>query len=324
MPIQIAPYSLYPGAMLGAFSPSDPIDAQRRRRVEAGARALSQSGYIVKYSDHAFFENDGLGSSRGRVEDILSLTSDPKVSGLIATHGGKSCIDLLTGNLDFNLIRDARKPIIGFSDVCVLLNAITARTGLVTFYGPNVLSKIDQSKWSDLRTLNSASREFGRQELISASDGYLCVRTGSCVGHLFGGNLECYVNSLLLSRSNFRPAPGGIFFWESSGVSAGETYQIFRALDMSGFLQTLSGMIIGVAFQDPSRPISQCLQVVLEACSSTQFPILYSPSFGHSSELENPILPIGAEVHLDAGSGVLMSLQAYVLGLTQFRGWVPV
>lgn len=310
---RVVPCSLFPGALIGAFSPSDPVGALRKPRVDAGVETLSRADFVVQYSDNAFVTQKGLGGLRGRVDDILSLVSNSKIKGLIATHGGKSCIDLLTGGLDFELIRNAKKPIIGFSDVCVLLNAITVKTGLITFYGPNVLSKIEQSAWSDLRSLNSSSKDFGRRELIPSSDGNICVRDGDCVGRLFGGNLECFVNSLLLSGSEYRPDAGGIFFWESSGVTAGEVYQIFRALGMSGFLESLCGMIIGDAFRDKSNTTSQCLEVVLEACINTQFPILYSPTFGHAQGLENPIFPIGADVHLDSRSGVVESLQAYIV-----------
>jgi muramoyltetrapeptide carboxypeptidase len=310
---RVAPKSLFPGAVIGAFSPSDPVGALRKPRVDAGVAALSRADFVVQYSEYAFVTERGLGGLRGRVEDIFSLATNPKVNGMIATHGGKSCIDLLTGGLDFELIRHARKPIIGFSDVCVLLNAITAKTGLITFYGPNVLSKIEQSAWSDLRSLNSSSTDFGRRELITLGGGNLCVRAGDCVGHLFGGNLECYINSLLLSGSDYRPGSGGVFFWESSGITAGEAYQVFRALRMSGFLESLSGMIIGDAFRDKTNTTPQCLEVVLEACSNTQFPILYSPTFGHAEGLENPILPIGANVHLDSRSGVVEALQAYIV-----------
>jgi muramoyltetrapeptide carboxypeptidase len=307
------PKAIFPTATIGAFTPSDALTDQRKVRVVSGAASLVNVGYKVRFAKNAldFCSSTDL-KMRGRDTDILELLHDPDINALIATHGGKSCIDLIRNGLDYSLIRKQRKAIIGFSDVCILLNLITSNSGLISFYGPNVLSKIDQSHWSDLRSLNKTSSDFCRAKLFQNTAAYTCIRGGSSVGHLFGGNLECFTNGLLLSKAKYKPPNPGIFIWESSGLTAGDAYQILSALRHSGFLDNVTGMVIGDAFRDPVNSLSECLDSVVNACEGTTFPIVFKPGFGHGDSIENPIIPLGARAFLDATRGEIEVLDQYI------------
>ena len=54
---------------------------------------------------------------------------------MLPTRGGWGSARLLP-HLDFDTIRRNPKVILGYSDITALLNGIHARTGLVTFHGP--------------------------------------------------------------------------------------------------------------------------------------------------------------------------------------------
>ncbi|MEW2626031.1 LD-carboxypeptidase [Streptomyces sp. NPDC048106] len=62
----------------------------------------------------------------------------PGFDAVVCAGGGKSANRLLRG-LDYELIAERLKPLVGVSDPSLLLNANTARTGLFTFRGPAVL-----------------------------------------------------------------------------------------------------------------------------------------------------------------------------------------
>ena len=309
----IAPMAIFPSATIGAFSPSDALTDERRSRVISGADVLVRAGFNVRFAPNAFQISPNITSKiRGRDTDIYDLLNDTETHCLIATHGGKSCIDMVSAHLDYSFIRKQRKPIIGFSDVCIILNLIATKSGLISFYGPNVLSKIDQSHWSDLRSLNVSSPDFGCSSFFKNTLNYCNVRSGSSMGYLFGGNLECFANGLLLSKANYETPNPGIFIWESSGITAGAAYQILSALRLSGFLDNVSGMIIGDSFRDPIESLSTCFDLVVRACEGTNFPILFMPGFGHSSVTENPIIPLGARAHIDSTTGLIEVLDQYV------------
>lgn len=313
----LPPFGLEKGDTLGAYSPSDALIGERALRIERGVDVLREAGFAVRFGRNAFAKRGvSAGSPEEREEDIVELVGDPCVRGLIATHGGKSCIDLINVGLPWELLRIKRKPILGFSDVSILLNAVTAKTGLITFYGPNVLSRITHSRWADLRSLTTGSQEFCSMRVLQRSDATAAVKPGTAIGQLFGGNLECFVYGLIVTGFDLSAFHGGIFFWESSGMSAASVYQSLTALSISGFLGKIEGMIIGDAFleqrTDRASRDENLLAVAL-ACAEHKFPILYMPVFGHRDDTDNPIIPIGCLAKIVAEDGLVELMEPYVV-----------
>jgi muramoyltetrapeptide carboxypeptidase LdcA involved in peptidoglycan recycling len=72
---------------------------------------------------------------RGAVSDLHDAFADRGVKGILTTIGGYNSNGLL-GYLDYDLIRANPKIFCGFSDITALATAIYARTGLVTYSGP--------------------------------------------------------------------------------------------------------------------------------------------------------------------------------------------
>ena len=77
---------------------------------------------------------DCLNSSpiEARVADLHAAFLDDNVKAILAVTGGYNANELLP-YLDFELIAKHPKIICGYSDFTSLANAITAKTGLVTF-----------------------------------------------------------------------------------------------------------------------------------------------------------------------------------------------
>lgn len=97
---------------------------------------LTQMGFKVTFGDHVSgMTLDGTNSISERIEDIHAAFSDPNVKAIQTVIGGFTSNELLP-YLDFDLIANNPKIICGFSDFTALANAITAKTGLVTYYGP--------------------------------------------------------------------------------------------------------------------------------------------------------------------------------------------
>ena len=67
--------------------------------------------------------------------DFNAFIADPSIAGLLAMTGGSRANRILPW-LDYDAIRRTPKFIGGFSDVTALINAVHARTGLVTFHCP--------------------------------------------------------------------------------------------------------------------------------------------------------------------------------------------
>jgi muramoyltetrapeptide carboxypeptidase LdcA involved in peptidoglycan recycling len=113
--------------------------------------------FLIIYCFCDFSSGYLAGSDKERAADVMTMWKDPTIKMIIANRGGYGCariLDLVTLllflscdsskssadvwriQLDYDFIRSHPKPIMGYSDLTALLNAIHFKTGLVTFHGP--------------------------------------------------------------------------------------------------------------------------------------------------------------------------------------------
>lgn len=306
--------ALGPGSCLGIFSPSEPITTDRRARFEQGLEVIRSHGFTVRFGDNAFSHVAYMaGTISQRINDIHDLADDRDVDALFGSWGGKSCNQLLP-HLNFEKLGSARKPILGFSDVCVLLNAVSGRTGLITFHGPNVAGKMYETRHADLELLRRGSFKnrtnlLGDPSIVDVRE----LRSGRVEGALFGGNLSTFVLGLV--GSEYMPNPAGaIFFWESGGEAPQIVDQHLQCLRNAGVFDRLGGMVIGDFIRDEPTEYKQRdpFDMIMSVLEPYDFPVVYCPTFGHLSHLENPILPIGARCSLDSGAMALSLVERVV------------
>src|SRR5690625_944917 len=132
---RLLPVPLNPGDTVALVSPSSPVsdsfDLQLAREV------LEALGFQVKPGAHYGDRRGHLaGADAGRADDINRAFADPQVRAVVCVRGGSGGSRLLP-LLDYDVIRDNPKALLGYSDITALHSAIQARTGLVTFPGPN-------------------------------------------------------------------------------------------------------------------------------------------------------------------------------------------
>lgn len=294
---------------VGVFTPSEPLTSERLTRVEQNVELLRSSGYKVVFAPHWRDVSEfTAGKVRDRVSDIHELVADDSVDILMSSWGGKSAAQLLP-YLDYELFRKARKALCAFSDGCTILNAVTAVTGMVTFYGPNVVGKLDESQFGNLRQFTQDG--FQRDTILPLDSSDISVFCpGSAEGILVGGNLSSYVISVVGSR--FAPTVSDlILFWESGPKSAQELDFLLTAIKNSSHYQSIRGMLIGdVPIVEKSKWDNRTLhEIVTGIFDDRAFPILYAPVFGHRN-LPNPAFPIGCPAKLDTDRGVLSLVQS--------------
>jgi muramoyltetrapeptide carboxypeptidase len=294
----IRPLKLDYGASLGLFSPAEPLIPERLRTLEASVALLEQHGYRITYAPNARVQGTyAAGTPDERASDIHGLASDPGIDGLFATWGGKSCNQLLA-LLDYDLLLKARKPILGFSDVAVLLNAITARTGLLTYHFL-VAGRMPETHHSDLALARGDTSNFGDVFDFSATDLPRSVfREGRAQGVLFGGNLSTFVVGLL-GTDFLEEMHDIVFFWESASERPMVVDQHLTALRNAGFFERVRAMVIGSVFAGGELTGAEIGEAIKNATADYDFPIIYSPTFGHLPT-RNPLVPLGANCAVDS------------------------
>lgn len=284
------------GDTIGIVAPSRPVHSLRDN-IQKSAQIFKDLGYRVKFGKN--FEKQryySAGTPEERAEDIHSMFIDKEVKAIVCATGGSSANQLLP-LLDLDLIRKHPKIFLGYSDITVLLLSFYAKTGLMTFHGPD---------FSDFCTVDSNAREFlidllsGRKEAYLYPSTMTVIKPGSATGKLLGGNITL-INSLL--GSMYSPEYGrAVLFWEEVGESPAMLDFKLNELKLSGSFENLSAMIVGNLSEcidkkhpEDNRPIED---IILETTKEYDFPIVQVDYFGHDVS-SFYTFPIGAEISLD-------------------------
>jgi muramoyltetrapeptide carboxypeptidase len=307
----IKPSRLQQGDTVGVFSPSWPVTKDARQKFDSGIRRLESFGLNIKVGDHALSQYYySAGTREERLEDIHTLWQDPEVKMVLMSQGGNTANQLLDG-IDYQMLRENPKIIAGISDGTVLLNAIYARAGLVTYHGPDLIWTFGQSMspqieenirrtFFDGKPLDLEPNKNWQHQLkpeIQYS-GWRCLREGRATGRLVGGHIRVLANTVLAEYGpRFKDA---ILFLEGTD-NVGRTNSFITALRLHNVFELVSGVILGW-FEDSdleekelNRPISDAF---LEETEGYDFPILEIGELGHN--VENYVLPIGCMATLDA------------------------
>ncbi len=293
------------GDTLGLFCPAGPV--KKRANFETGLKIITDAGFKVKVAGHTHPDHAEYlaGSDQQRARNFLSLYQDDSVKGIMAIRGGFGCMRLIP-YIDFSkLLHHPPKPVIGFSDVTVLLAALTGQANIVSYHGPVVTSLAQ----SDKDSLNHffAQLTGSRQDEIKAPELEI-LRPGEKVkGKLAGGNLTTLIH-LFGTKWDFT-WDDSILVLEDTNEQLYRLDRLFTQLAYSGRLDRLKGLILGqfdTGKGDTLENIRLQEQIwyrVLELCKNTDFPIWGNFPCGHLNR--NFTLPLGMTAGMDSGSGIL-------------------
>jgi muramoyltetrapeptide carboxypeptidase len=307
----VKPSRLHRGDTVGVFSPSWPITNDTRQRFDEGIERLKSFGLNVKLGKHVFNQYYySAGTREERLEDLHDLWTDPQVKMVLMSQGGNTANQLLDG-IDYNLLRRNPKIIAGISDGTVLLNAIYAEAGLVTYHGPDLIWTFGQDMSNQIEeNIRGTFFDARPQELQpnknwhhqTKSDieymGWRCLREGEASGRLVGGHVRVFANTVL---AGFEPElKNSILFLEGTD-NVGRTNSFITALKLHNVFDLVSGVILGW-FEDSEleeKALNRSVgEVFLEETKEYEFPVIEIGELGHN--VENYVLPIGCKATIDA------------------------
>ncbi len=235
------------------------------------------------------------GSDQERLDIFHGLWKDPEVKAIMAIRGGYGTLRILD-QLDYDIIRETPKTLIGFSDISALLNVITAKTGLITFHGPNLTTLARSDKHSLEVMLQSLTRPLpppiraGKLEII---------RSGKAQGMLVGGNLATLTHLL---ATPFHPHwQDKILFLEDVGEAPYRIDRLLTQLALAGSLSNIRGLILGTFSNCGEQEM--IWQRVAELTKDQDMPLWGNFPVGHGQQ--NLVMPIGSQVVMDSDKGTL-------------------
>ncbi len=301
LPERIRPPRLRPGDTLGIVSPSASVRGERDR-VERGLEVLASLGFRPRLGRHAWDEWHGLaGRHEDRAADLNRMFADPEVAGIIATEGGSGCLPIVDA-LDYAAIRRSPKVFCGISDLTILLNAITFRTGVVTFHGPDVAWGFGSPNPGEVslevaafRAVTMAAEPAGLLPTWSGPPRVL--RPGEGRGPLAGGNLTCLGH--LAGTPYFPDLAGAALVLEGYGLKTAAVRRWLHTLRLGGHLARLAGLALGTwdaCFEGEADPQATLTDLVLETTRGTEYPIIQVGEVGHNTA--NVTLPLGCRARI--------------------------
>lgn len=322
---KIIPEKLKKGDKVMIIAPARGLKIIGQDVRQIATERLNKLGLEVVFAPNTTDSNwDYMGSSsiENRVEDIHTAFKDKSVKAILTVIGGFNSNQLLK-YLDYDLIRNNPKIICGYSDITALLNAITAQTGLQTYYGPHYSSlgmkygcdytfehfvkmlvtddkdNVEPSQvWSDdLWFLDQEKRDF------DANEGYWIIHSGKAKGTIAGGNL-CTYNLLLGTPYRRKFTEDTILFIEdTASAPLQDIERDLQALIHQEDFKNVKGIVIG-RFQKDSKITKEGLEYIINTKKELKdLPIIANVDFGHTYPLLT--IPLGGTAIIDEGKIVL-------------------
>jgi muramoyltetrapeptide carboxypeptidase len=276
-------------------------------RVKVGRHLLDRHGYLA-------------GQDKDRAKDINGFFDDDSVRAVLPIRGGWGSSRVLP-HLDYDTIRRNPKIVLGFSDITALLLAVHAKTGLVTFHGPNGMGRWDEYSVDYFRrvllqgeavTFDNPRKTSDRNVLTQTEHRIQTITPGKARGRLLGGNLTVLTTII---GSEYLPAwDDAILFVEDVDEGFYRLDRMFMQLKLAGVLQRIKGFVFGTCAEcSPGEGFGGLTleEIFADHIKPLRVPAWSGAMIGHQTPQWT--LPVGVEVEIDAEKGTIAMTQPAVI-----------
>jgi muramoyltetrapeptide carboxypeptidase len=274
--------------VLAISSPSD------MPRIEAGVRTLESRGLRVTLATNIDHRHRGYlaGDDDERVEQLNHYLRSGDVDAFFFARGGYGAMRILD-RIDYDAITANPRPIIGFSDITALHQAVAMKCGVGSFHGPMVnldwceglTPDIEQWFWSMLAGDAPLTHTFNDEQVVFE---------GEAEGILFGGCLSL-TTALTATPYDFW-IDDGIWFFEDVEEPPYRIDRMLTHLRLAGRLQKIRAVVIGKLKGCGSDAEIEALLHDFFAFSN--IPVIRDLPFGHHGN--NLLMPVGGAVRVSS------------------------
>ncbi|MDM1295141.1 LD-carboxypeptidase [Sphingobacterium sp. N143] len=304
---------LQPGDTIGLIAPAGVLDDEES--IAISREIFEALGFKVKEGDHIRDRYGNLaGTDQQRIADIHQMFADKTVKAIVCIRGGSGTSRLLD-RLDYKMIAQNPKVLLGYSDITALILALYAKTGLVSFHGA-----VGISTWST-KLAAAFKRQFIDNEpvvfenpkskgdqIVQTKDRVTTIHPGIAEGILLGGNMTVLTG---LCGSPYLPDfKDKILFIEEVDEDMGRMDRMFCQLKNAGVLAAIKGFVFGKCTNcKPSGGYGSMTldQLFNDYIKPLEIPAYTGAIIGHIAD--QFILPVGVRVKMDATQGTISLLE---------------
>lgn len=287
------------GDTIGVVGVANSLKYEDKKELFYKAEEFLQSkGFKVKRGKYVLKDYYGsAGMREQKAEDFIDMFQDDEVKAIICLEGGETdntFIDLL----DYEVIKQNPKILVGYSDITVLLQSLYQKIGLITFSGPCFIGYGEdtaEERFADFEDVfvNKKIQKFyqGEKKIIRVG------KNSEIVGKSIGTNLGSMM--YLLGTKYFPDMTDKILFMESYRTSPNECQRRFEHLRLAGVFDKVKAVVIGYNYdlQKNGDSYPQMEDILLAYTKQYDFPIIKCNDFGH--QIANSIVPVGVDTKID-------------------------
>lgn len=294
--------ALKPGDAVGVVSLSNWIDPEWLIGNEA---AIEAAGYkLVVHPNTLLRHGRFAGTDAQRLEALHDMYKNPEVKAIIAARGGYGALRIVDG-IDFGLIANNPKPLIGYSDVTAVLNPIAGHVGQPALHG----TMMSDYKYNPLRSPETWAHLWRllRGEDVQPTD-HPAVKqaevmvAGEAEGVLRGGNMAV-LQACFSTRSRI-DYTDSLLVLEEVGEDLYRFDRMMGHFARAGVFAAVRGIIFGelVDVKDMGEPAfgQTVKEIVADYVADLGIPVVWNFPCGHG--VHRTVLPLGVKAQLKASA----------------------
>lgn len=299
--MKIRPKRLQRGDMVALVALSS---ALKPSQLDVKLRLLEKLGLQYKIGKTVYMPEGMLaGTEEDRLFDLQHFVKDPEVKAIFCVRGGYGLARMID-KIDYKLLEENPKIIVGFSDVSVLHTTVNEFSNLVTFHGPMLSDREDE--------LDELSEKMYQQLFmpieITYSEDISPLQTivgGDVRGQLTGGNLNRIVGTL---GTKFEiDVAGKILIIEDVNESLERIDHMLNHLRLARKLEQAAGFVIGDFSELPKgQTYEQVVATIESYIGHLGKPAVAGFKIGHCKP--NIMVPLGVDALLQADEKLLRIL----------------
>ena len=284
---------------LTLISPGSPLSLTKTN-VKKLDSAVNKLGYSSDYGKFQMHQDRFLaGSDKERVAQIMNAFCDKKTDVIMAIRGGWGCARILD-KLNWETIKKHPKPLVGFSDVTTLQNAMIVKAGLASITG--FVAKFWLNKTGSLTQESLAHVLAGEGVILEGLTG---MTHGKATGKIIGGCLSSFEG---LIGTSYMPKPQGkILLLEEVGEEPYVVDRMLTHLRNAGIFDAVNGIVLGEFYQCVpavhNKADGTINQVLQEQFGKLKIPVVCGVPYTHAPN--GVVLPFGTKTLVDADKGII-------------------
>ena len=276
--------------LIGIISPCYPVNKGQYDDVIKGLEAL---GYRVALGKNLYKNSYGYSATeKERADDFNDMIVNKDIKMIL--FGGGYAGNEIIPYIDYEGIIKNPKLIMSYSDGTNILNTITSRTGLKTYYGQRPSTFVNITEFNK-KSFESNFVFTDCNEVIRNSD-WNIICPGKAEGQLIGGYLENF--SFMIGNPYFSLSDKKYILFLEDYVDFNSLIKVSMYLsniEQSTLMRNVTGLLFGHYSDNKNEELFDRLY---RFGSKYKIPVLHCDDFGHG--INNGIIQVGSNAVLDS------------------------